>query len=126
MLSERLKDNYNDINALDAFAVAQKSLNTDWCANLMRPPRTSKKRPRGDDREPTAEESEYMDVLDLEDSVDGSDGDIGNELAVSEEMDAGTKRGEDKLVLSEGHAGVVYDQLHGLTPDADWWRSYLV
>jgi hypothetical protein len=58
-------------------------------------------------------------------------GPSGNDLE-SEEVEAWNKQvtrwrmeAKEMHPSSEGHKGLVYDQLHSLTYDADWWRSYM-
>ena len=90
--------------------------------------RPSKRRNVGDSGRGDIEEPAYFDVMDLEDSVEGSCGLSERDSDVAEpEHDAWDKGRETKttpLLPEDGCSAVVYDKLHGLSSDADWWLSY--
>jgi hypothetical protein len=97
---------------------------------------TTRKRRKLDDGHPTAgpsserpiEEPDYVDPLDLDESVEGSCDPNERDALELEEGDACSKGRVTKkmpLLLKEGCSAAVYDQLHRLPSDTDWWKSYL-
>jgi hypothetical protein len=134
MLSNELKSVHDTINALHPSDVAQSSQMTPWRAPTLVLPQASNKRPRneaqpgaGPSGEGLVGESDDLDVLDMEELVEESDGEIESDMESSEEIDMASRGGEVKnmpLLLKEGHSGLVYNQLHDLSADPDWWRSY--
>jgi hypothetical protein len=131
-LSDELENLRNAIDELDAPTAAQRCRDTPWCApEPPLPPPPPSKRRKFDHGPPTAGPSgegsdvpHDMDALDFEKFLGGScgsserDGDAEEE---PEKVDEWMKRRETK----EGCNAAVYDQLHGLPSQANWWQSYL-
>jgi hypothetical protein len=135
-LSDPLEDVRNEIGAIDAATAAQRTRDTPWCApEPPLPPPPPSKRRKLDHGQPTAgpsgggvaDELDFMDALDLEESVEGSCGlsERDSDIVEPEEADEWTERRETKKMPKEGCNAAVYDQLHGLPSDTNWWQSYL-
>jgi hypothetical protein len=88
--------------------------------------------PRKLDEQPTAGRvvGDPSKSLDLDDSVEGScdPNERDSDTLAPEEVDVFSKGSVTKkmpMLVKEGYNAAVYDQLHRLPSDTDWWRSYL-
>jgi hypothetical protein len=143
-LSNNLKNVGDSIQSLDPTAVAKQCSITTWYARPPVPLPNANKRQRssgnhlaGPSGGEAAEGMGYLDDTEQNESEGDSWGPSGpnrdglapeeaeawNKEATRWRMEANEMYASDTSL--EGHKGLVYDHLHGLTRDATWWKNYV-